>query len=168
MSLNLSIILLLSTIIGFGVAQSTVPTGNGLSFQCPTNPSPIPAFAAGYCASSLTHKTGAQWPLMSEVVTVTYSQAPGSYFSNAAGDIYLVCNWQDPAGAINNFGCRYNAGAATGDSFAAGLQYNAGGTGFNQKCPVIQAKKPIPSPGLQYRKRLLPATKRTAQQLCMQ
>ncbi|WVQ64269.1 uncharacterized protein L199_002431 [Kwoniella botswanensis] len=159
MALNTLLIILACPVIISTIAQTTVPTGNGLSFQCSSDPSAIPAFAGrSYCDSYLTTKAGGQWPLANEVVTGSFSKAPTSYYSTAVGDIYLVCNWQDPILAGNYFGCRYNAGAASGDTFATGIKYNQGGQGFQQSCPVVQANKPRPSPGLYYKKRFGPVT----------
>ncbi|WWC97604.1 hypothetical protein V866_004488 [Kwoniella sp. B9012] len=159
MALKTLLVTLACPIIISTIAQTPVPTRNGLSFQCSSDPSAIPAFAGGsYCDSYLTAKAGGQWPLANEVVTVSYSKAPTSYYSTALGDIYLVCNWQDPSLASNYFGCRYNAGAASGDTFATGIKYNQGGQGFQQSCPVVQGNKPRPSPGLYYKKRFGPVT----------
>nr|XP_019005974.1 uncharacterized protein I203_01292 [Kwoniella mangroviensis CBS 8507]OCF69435.1 hypothetical protein I203_01292 [Kwoniella mangroviensis CBS 8507] len=151
MALKLLLVILACPIITSTIAQTTVPTGNGVSFQCSWDPSAIQAFAGGsYCDSYLTSKAGSQWPLANEVVTVSYSKAPTSYYSTAVGDIYLI--GKIPVRRAIS-GCRYNAGAPSGDTFATGIKYNIGGLGFQQSCPVVQANKPRPSPGLYYKKR---------------
>ncbi|WWC57548.1 uncharacterized protein I303_100080 [Kwoniella dejecticola CBS 10117] len=140
------------------LAQSTISSANGLVYSCPADPSAIPAFSQDLCPTSFTSSANGVWPLTSDTTTASYSAAPSGFYSKAAGDIYIVCNWKDPNSNINYFGCRYNAGAATGTGFATGIAYNGGCTGLIQKCPPLNVKKPQPSPGLQYKKRLVPST----------
>ncbi|WVW81232.1 hypothetical protein I302_103223 [Kwoniella bestiolae CBS 10118] len=138
-------------------AQSTVSSSDGTVYDCSDQPSAIPAYSDA-CPQYLTTNTGSQWPLSEVSVSAIYNGAPTSYSSSASGDIYMVCNWRDPSNSGNLLGCKYDGGAATGSKFSSGTLYNGAGTGIQQACPTIQYDKPRPSPGLNYRKRLLPTT----------
>ncbi|WVW81231.1 hypothetical protein I302_103222 [Kwoniella bestiolae CBS 10118] len=143
-------------------AQSTVSSSSGLTYQCPTDPSAIVAFSHDLCPTTYTSaSSGNVWPQTGSTVVATYSKAPTGYYSTATTDLSVTCVYQDPNAAVNSYGCRYLAGAATGTDFAAGTVQQAGGEGLRsgQKCPsLLVQRKPQPSPGLQYKKRLNTAT----------
>ncbi|WWC90230.1 uncharacterized protein L201_005163 [Kwoniella dendrophila CBS 6074] len=145
---------ILASLVGPAQAQNTVTSGNGAqTYQCPSDPSVIPAFSNGICQSiTFTSTSGTTWLNTQEVVSVTYSNAPNSYYSSGAGDITLTCLWQDPASPSNTIRCLCRGGAATGDQFAQPISIYTG-TAYTETCPTIQSDKPQPSPGLNYKKK---------------